>query len=81
MSDKVKVEVFIVMDTGGDVAVGLDSDHATERFDEEVGGSGQRRIVKLTVWMAPPDEVEEGPEVDVPDNAGKMIDPIEATAE
>ena len=69
MTEKTEIEVWIVMDADADYAVGGTEDEAKEIFEDQVGGSGPRRIVKLKVRMAPP-AVEEGPEIDIPDSAG-----------
>jgi hypothetical protein len=78
MNEKVSIEIWIVMDADGDFAVDGDEGVAKDLFDENIGGSGPRRIVKLKVLMSPP-AVEDGPEVDIPDSAGATTH-IEAEA-
>jgi hypothetical protein len=78
MTEKKEFELFIIMDADGDLAVDGDESVAKDLFDENIGGSGPRRIVKLKVLMSPP-AVEEGPEVDIPDSAGTTTH-IEAEA-
>lgn len=73
MTEKIEIEVWIIMDEDGDYAVGGDRDEAIENFDNNIGGSGPRRVVKRTMLMTPP-AVEEGPEIDIPDNAGEIED-------
>jgi hypothetical protein len=78
MNEKVSIEIWIVMDADGDFAVDGDESVAKDLFDENIGGSGPRRIVKLKVLMSPP-AVEDGPTVDIPDSAG-ITTHIEAEA-
>lgn len=70
------VDVFVVIDSNGDYAVGGNDDAALENFDNEVGGDRPRRIVKLNVTMRLPVVTEVS--VTVPDEAGQQVT---ATAE
>ena len=69
MIRKIEIEIVVVMDADGDYVVGVDQDQAQEMFDNDIGGNGPRRVIKLKVLMAPP-KYEEGPTVNVPDTAG-----------
>lgn len=73
MPEKINIEVWVVMDEDGYYAVGCDRDEAIENFENQIGGGGPRRVVKRVMRMAPP-VVEEGPEIDIPDNAGEIED-------
>ena len=59
----------MVIDSNGDYAVGVDYDEATQLFDDNIGGNGARRVIKLNVRASLPEEIEECA-VDVPDDAG-----------
>lgn len=52
------VEVWVVVDADGDYAVGKDEDEATSAFEENVGGSGGRRCVRITVRVPLPKPIE-----------------------
>lgn len=62
-------EVFLVVDSGGDYAVGATYDEATAAFSYEIGRSGARRVLKVVVRCALPDEIEPEIVVEVPDRA------------
>ena len=68
MTDKKEIEVWIVMDADGDYTVGTSESDACEAFDENLGGYGPRRVVKLIAHMTPP--VVEETTLDIPDTAG-----------
>lgn len=42
------LEIWIVVDEGGDWVVAKDQDAACEAFEEEIGGTSPRRQVKVT---------------------------------
>jgi hypothetical protein len=70
MTDKVTCEIYLVINEDGDYEVGPDYDTAIDAFENSHGGSGPRRIVKLTAKITPP-QIEDGGEIDVPDEAGE----------
>lgn len=72
MSDKHEIEVWIVMDSDGDYAVGADRDNAIENFENEIGNPAGARIVCLRTKMAAPEESEI--DVEVPDTAGSTVE-------
>ena len=67
--EKHTVEIFFAMNEDGDFYVGNDKSEASDGLTENCGAL-MIRIVKLTVRMAAP-EVEDGPQLDIPDDAGK----------
>ena len=69
MTEKYEIPIFVIIDSDGDYTVGKDQDEAIEVFEDTIGGSGPRRIVKLTARLTLP-EVEDGPTIDIPDTAG-----------
>ncbi len=69
MADKIQIEIWVVMNEDGEYEVGCDRESATERFDESFSGD-PRRLVKLNVWIAPPEVIEA--EVTVADDAGTV---------
>lgn len=73
-------EVFLVIDSGGDYAIGVDYETALEAYDNDIGGGAARRIVKLVVRATLPEEAEQL-SVDVPATAGTTLHPTEAAAE
>ena len=52
------IEVWVVVDEQGDYECAADFDAAAERFDENVGGNGGRRVVKLSVKVPLPTPIE-----------------------
>jgi hypothetical protein len=75
MSDKVQCEIFVAMNEDGDWVVVAEESEALEKLAGDVGGY-QARVVKVTVKMAPP--VLSETEVEVPDEAGKTTEQVEA---
>jgi hypothetical protein len=69
MTDKHTVEVWLVIDSSGDYDTGPDRDSAIDAFDNNIGGGGARRIIKLIKLTFPAEEDEA--EVDVSDTAGE----------
>lgn len=57
------VEVWVCVDSDGDYRVGCDEDGAVTAYDEEVGGTDGRRMVKLTVKVPLPTVIELAGEV------------------
>lgn len=53
-----EIECFILIDAAGDYAVGKDDESACEAFDEQIGGNGARRMVKVKLVMPLPRPVE-----------------------
>ena len=76
MTELVTVDVFVAMDSDGNIQVGTDMDEATERYNDHHGLVSPIRIVKLAVTMRPPEVTEAS--VTVPDEAGQQV---AATAE
>jgi hypothetical protein len=73
MTERKTVEVYVCMDADGDYECACDSDTAVSWYNDNIGGSGSLRIVKLNVTMAPPPaEVEAS--VTVPDEAGQTVE-------
>jgi len=44
-----QVEFFVCVDMNGDVGYGPDEDSAAEHYDNEIGGSAPRRLVKIVL--------------------------------
>jgi hypothetical protein len=65
-------EIFLIVDSNGDGALGLGYDHATENYDNEVGGGSGRRIIKINAKVALPEDAEI--DITVPDTAGDRIE-------
>jgi len=68
MTEKKEIEIFVAMNEDGDFVAHEDGDEVGGILAENHGGS-MRRIVKITVCMAPP-TIESGPTIDIPDTAG-----------
>jgi hypothetical protein len=66
------LEVWVAVDADGDYECGVDEDAATERFDENVGGTGGRRLVKLTVKVPLPTVIELTGEVEADPEPGEL---------
>lgn len=69
-------EVFLVIDSNGDYSAGETYETAVDAFSENIGGHQARRVLKIVVRAALPDEVEPEIVVEVPDRAQE---PAEAT--
>jgi len=69
MADKIQIQIWVVMNEDGEYAVSPDRDGAIESFDENFSGDA-RRVVKLNVWIAPPEVIEA--KVTVADDAGTV---------
>jgi hypothetical protein len=76
MPTKKTCEIWLIVDGGGNYEVGADLSAAEDLFYDNVGGSGPRRVVKISVKITPP-QIEEA-DVDVADTAGETV---ETTAE
>ena len=66
------VEVFVMVDEDGDYECGVDVDAATERFDDNVGGTGGRRLVRLTVKVPLPTVISLTGEVEADPEPGEL---------
>ena len=51
---EVEVSVFVMIDADGDYRTGHDDSSAMERFEEDIAGSGPRRMVKVILKMKLP---------------------------
>lgn len=72
MPEKVEVEVFIMMDAEGYVAVAGDKDGVRLAFTTDIGRPTLPvRITKHIALMTPP-AVQNGPTVEIPDEAAEM---------
>ncbi len=69
MAEKIQIEIWVVMNEDGEYVAATDQELAREEFDENFCGSA-RRVVKLNVWIAPPEVIEA--EVTVADDAGTV---------
>jgi hypothetical protein len=69
-------EIWLIVDEDGNYECSGDRSTADELFNDNIGGTGPRRVVKLTVQITPP-QVDDA-QVDVADNAGEQV---EASAE
>jgi hypothetical protein len=49
-----QVEFFVCVDDSGDVGFGVDEASATEHYDENIGGSAVRRLVKIALNVSFP---------------------------
>lgn len=67
----VKVSVFIAMNENGDYGVGCDEDAADAELSDNIGRGQVQRMVQIDVWMTAP-ELEKGPDVSIPDTAGRI---------
>jgi hypothetical protein len=72
MATKKTCEVWMIVDDDGNYEVGADRSDAGERFDDNIGGTGPRRVVRIDVKITPP-QVEDA-EIDVADEAGEQIE-------
>jgi hypothetical protein len=57
-ADLVECEVWVMVDADGDYAVGSTNEETEERFDDEVGGTAPRRLVKITMRLPRPRAIE-----------------------
>lgn len=80
MTDKVRCEVFLVIDEDGNYAVGVDYDQAKEMYNDNIGDYGPRRVIKRTFLVTPP-QVEDTGEADVVDTDGETVEVEEEVAE
>lgn len=69
MADKIQIEIWVVMNEDGEYTAASEQSTAVEEFEENFSGAA-RRLVKLNVWIAPPDVIEA--EVTVADDAGTV---------
>lgn len=67
-----ELEIWIVVDEGGDYAVGKDQDAACEAFDQEIGGTTPRRQVKVTLKVPAPVAIELTGEVPAEPTGGTL---------
>lgn len=66
-----KIEMFLVVDADGDCGFGADQDSAIENYNDNIGGSGPQRIIKLNVAVRLPVVIEA--DVTIPDEAGELV--------
>lgn len=72
---KQKCEIWLVIDSDGDYAIGADRNDALDAFDDSYGSSGgPRRVIKITAMVTPPEAISAETEVDVPDEAGETVE-------
>jgi len=50
----VLVEMVAKVDDGGDYGVGRDEDEAVKGYEDDIGGTGASRFVKVAVWVELP---------------------------
>ena len=72
MADIKEVEVWIAMDSEGNLGVSDDREQAVD-WCAEKGNGGPMSVVKITVSMRPPAETSAEAKVTVPDDAGEVI--------
>jgi hypothetical protein len=75
MTDKVQCELWIAINEDGGYVVVIDESEALEKLIEDEGGYAAR-VVKITALVRPP--VIEAVVIDVPDEAGKTVEHVEA---
>lgn len=64
--------VYLVVDESGEAESGMSEDDAGSRYDDAVGGYGNRRLVCIHVRVRVPRPVVVG--VSVPDEAGQTVE-------
>jgi hypothetical protein len=67
--ERTTCEIFLVVDADGSYEVGPDQDAAQEAFDNNIGGNGPRRVIKITAKLTPPQAIEA--EIDISDEAAE----------
>jgi len=67
-----EIEVWVMIDSDGDYAVAKTEDDACELFESDTGGSGARRLVKLTVKVPLPKPLEATGVVVEPDERAEI---------
>lgn len=53
-NEMIEVEVFVVVNSDGDYACGIDEESANESFEDSIGGGGQRRMVRVVLKVPQP---------------------------
>lgn len=66
------VEVWVCVDSDGDYRVSCDEDGAVTAYNEDVGGTGGRRLVKVTVTVPLPTVIELAGEVTVDESGTEL---------
>lgn len=72
------LDIFVIVDSNGDYAIGMDVDSVYEAFDDQIGGQQPRRMFQLKVMAEMPAETDSETRIEVPASAQK---PIEARVE
>lgn len=49
-----EVKVWVVVDAGGDYGVGRDEDTALSSYDDDIGGTGTRRMIRVVLQVPEP---------------------------
>lgn len=57
-ANMVEVELWACVDASGDYGVGKDEEAACQAYEDDIGGTAPRRLVKLTVKVPAPAVVE-----------------------
>lgn len=53
-----QIAVWVMVDSDGDYAVGIDADNAADNYDQEVNANSGRRLVKVLVTVPLPVPLE-----------------------
>lgn len=73
-----EIEIWTVIDGEGQAEVGMSEDDCLERYDNEIGGSLARRVVKMMLMIQPPKAIEVSGAI--PDEGGSFSLEIKPTA-
>jgi hypothetical protein len=69
-----EIEIYLVVDAGGDYEVGLTDDDATERFGENVGGDSVRHMIKMIITVPLPRTIEVAAAIPEKDGSSYTLD-------
>lgn len=58
MPERKEIEIYVILDSNGDYAMGVDLDTAYDAYNNEIGGHSSKRTIRVVLYATTPAEIE-----------------------